>query len=168
MTATASTFWTPPAIRTSPRTPTARLWRRTAPSWSSTRPRASSRRRASCSRSAPCAHIPIFTFINKMDREARNPFDLLGRARKGAGHRHLSDELADRLRQGVQGRVRPREAGSSRVLRSGARRAAAPGARRSRAIAWTTGRPREADRRDALHSTLVRRRGAAGRRGLRL
>ncbi len=22
-------------------------------------------------------HIPIFTFINKMDREARDPFDLL-------------------------------------------------------------------------------------------
>ena len=55
ITATASTFSTPPAIRTSPRTPTARLWRRTAPSWSSTRPRASSRRRASSSRSAPCA-----------------------------------------------------------------------------------------------------------------
>ena len=31
--------------------------------------------------------IPIFTFINKMDREARDPFELLRRDREGAGHR---------------------------------------------------------------------------------
>ena len=33
--------------------------------------------------------IPIFTFINKMDREARDPFELLRGAGEGAGHRHL-------------------------------------------------------------------------------
>ena len=31
-------------------------------------------------------HIPIFTFVNKMDREAKDPFDLSGRIRAGAGH----------------------------------------------------------------------------------
>ncbi len=34
-------------------------------------------RPSSCSRSAPCAISPIFTFINKMDREARDPFELM-------------------------------------------------------------------------------------------
>ena len=34
-------------------------------------------------------HIPIFTFINKMDRESRDPFELLERAGKRAGHRDL-------------------------------------------------------------------------------
>ncbi len=33
--------------------------------------------------------IPIFTFINKMDRERRDPYELLERHREGAGHRHL-------------------------------------------------------------------------------
>ena len=35
-----STFWTPPATRTSLRTPTVPSWLPTLPSWSSTRPRA--------------------------------------------------------------------------------------------------------------------------------
>ena len=34
--------------------------------------------------------IPIFTFINKMDREARRPLRPAGRDRTGAGHPHLS------------------------------------------------------------------------------
>ena len=42
-------------------------------------------------------HIPIFTFINKMDREARSPYDLLEERRR------------------LHGLVRPREKGSSRV-----------------------------------------------------
>ena len=46
-------------------------------------------------------NIPIFTFINKMDRETRDPLELLRGGRARAGHRHLSRELADRLRQGV-------------------------------------------------------------------
>ena len=50
-------------------------------------------------------HIPIFTFINKMDREAKDPFDLLRRAGKRAWHRDLRRELAHRLRQGVPGRL---------------------------------------------------------------
>ncbi len=37
----------------------------------------SSRRRASSSRSAPCAISPFFTFINKLDREARSPYELM-------------------------------------------------------------------------------------------
>ncbi len=32
--------------------------------------------------------IPIITFINKMDRESRDPFELLGRDREDAGARH--------------------------------------------------------------------------------
>ena len=42
--------------------------------------------------------IPIITFINKMDRESRDPFDHLGRDRKDAGARHHADDLADRPR----------------------------------------------------------------------
>ena len=54
-------------------------------------------------------HIPIFTFVNKMDREAKDPFDLLRRGGTGAGHRDLRHELAHRLRQGFSGRLRPGE-----------------------------------------------------------
>jgi len=57
-------------------------------------------------------NIPIFTFINKLDREARSPYARPARALRGgrarARHRHLSRQLADRLRQGVCRRVRPR------------------------------------------------------------
>ena len=62
-------------------------------------------------------HIPIFTFINKMDREAKDPFDLLRRAGAGAGHRDLRHELAHRLRQGVPGRLRPGEEPAAVLLR---------------------------------------------------
>ena len=37
---------------------------------------------ANCSKSAACADIPIVTFINKMDREGRDPFDLLDEIEK--------------------------------------------------------------------------------------
>ena len=47
-------------------------------------------------------HIPIFTFINKMDREARDTFDLLDEIEKELGIRYLPDQLADRLRQEFQ------------------------------------------------------------------
>ena len=49
--------------------------------------------------------IPLFTFVNKMDREARRPLRPSGGNRAGAGHRDIPHELAHRLRQGVQGRV---------------------------------------------------------------
>ena len=62
-------------------------------------------------------HIPIFTFINKMDREAKDPFDLLRRGGAGAGHRDLRHELAHRLRQGVSGRLRPGEGRAAVLLR---------------------------------------------------
>ena len=42
--------------------------------------------------------IPIITFINKMDRESRDVFELLGRDRKDAGARHHADDLAGRPR----------------------------------------------------------------------
>ena len=44
-------------------------------------------------------HIPIFTFINKLDREARRPVRSYGGAGERVRHRDLSDELAHRLRQ---------------------------------------------------------------------
>ena len=42
--------------------------------------------------------IPIITFINKMDRESRDPFDLHRRDREDAGARHRADHLAGRAR----------------------------------------------------------------------
>ena len=53
--------------------------------------------------------IPIFTFINKMDRDAQNPFDLLEEIEQVLGIGNISHELAHRLRQGIQGRVRPQQ-----------------------------------------------------------
>ena len=50
-------------------------------------------------------HIPIFTFVNKMDREARDPFELMERDRGGARNPYLPDQLADRLRKELQGRL---------------------------------------------------------------
>ena len=41
--------------------------------------------------------IPIFTFINKMDREARDPFELMDEIENVLGIAYLSDQLADRL-----------------------------------------------------------------------
>ena len=43
-------------------------------------------------------HIPIFTFINKMDRDANDTFELLDDIEKELGIAHLPDQLADRLR----------------------------------------------------------------------
>ena len=43
-------------------------------------------------------HIPIFTFVNKMDRETRRiPSTFMEEIETGAGHRHISHELAHRL-----------------------------------------------------------------------
>ena len=47
-------------------------------------------------------HIPIFTFVNKMDREARDPLTD-GKYRGDPRHQDLPDELAHQLRQGLQG-----------------------------------------------------------------
>ena len=46
-------------------------------------------------------HIPIFTFINKMDREARDPFELLDELENELGIETYACQLAHRLRQGV-------------------------------------------------------------------
>ena len=43
-------------------------------------------------------HVPIFTFINKLDREARSPYELMEELENEFRHRHLSHELAHRLR----------------------------------------------------------------------
>ncbi len=40
--------------------------------------------------------IPIVTFVNKMDREARNTFEILDEIEAEAGARHRADHLADR------------------------------------------------------------------------
>ena len=56
-------------------------------------------------------HIPIFTFINKMDREANDTVRAARRHREGAWHRDLPDQLADRLRKEFQGCLRPCDTG---------------------------------------------------------
>ena len=43
-------------------------------------------------------HIPIFTFINKMDRDAKDTFDLLDDIERSSAFR-LVRKLADRLRK---------------------------------------------------------------------
>ena len=45
--------------------------------------------------------IPIFTFINKMDRETRDPLELCEEVEKELGIDNLRRQLAHRLRQGV-------------------------------------------------------------------
>jgi peptide chain release factor 3 len=72
----SSTCSTPPATRTSPRTPTACSPPSTPPSWSSTPARASSPDPQAL-RGLPPRGIPIFTFMNKLDRPARDPLELL-------------------------------------------------------------------------------------------
>ena len=57
--------------------------------------------------------IPIITFINKIDREGREPVRTAGRNRQDAGAGHRADELADRHAAAV-----------SRQLRSAQNRAA--------------------------------------------
>ena len=44
--------------------------------------------------SAACANTPIITFVNKFDREVREPFELLSRDRGRAQDRVRPDHLA--------------------------------------------------------------------------
>ena len=46
---------------------------------------------------------PIITFVNKMDREVREPLDAAGRNRVGAEDRVRADDLADRHGQAFRG-----------------------------------------------------------------
>ncbi len=46
--------------------------------------------------------IPIITFINKMDREARDPFELLDEVGAHAGAGHRARHLAGRPRRRVR------------------------------------------------------------------
>ena len=50
-------------------------------------------------------HIPIFTFINKMDRDANDTFDLLDEIEKELGIATCRGELAHRFRQEFPGRL---------------------------------------------------------------
>ena len=49
--------------------------------------------------------VPIFTFINKLDRQARDPFELIDEIESGLAISTRSDELADRHGPIVPGRV---------------------------------------------------------------
>ena len=49
--------------------------------------------------------MPIITFINKMDREGRDPFELLDEIATTAGARRGADDLADRHGPELQGRA---------------------------------------------------------------
>ena len=54
--------------------------------------------------------IPLFTFMNKLDRPSRDPLELLDELEIGAWHRRVSDELAARKRRRVSRRLRPAHA----------------------------------------------------------
>ncbi len=63
-------------------------------------------------------HIPIFTFVNKLDHEARDPFELMGRDRERPGYQYVSHELADRQRAQLPRRVRSSRPVASLPLRA--------------------------------------------------
>ena len=69
--------------------------------------------------------IPIVTFINKMDRESRDPFELSGRDREDAGARHRADDLADRPRPRFRRHLRSRDRRDAAVQRGRQDRGAA-------------------------------------------
>ena len=52
-------------------------------------------------------HIPIFTFINKMDRDANDTFEAAPTRSKRARHCNLPDQLADRFRKEIPRCLRP-------------------------------------------------------------
>lgn len=52
-------------------------------------------------------HIPIFTFINKMDREARDPFELLDELENELGIETYACNWPMGSGRGVSGRIRP-------------------------------------------------------------
>ena len=62
-------------------------------------------------------HIPIFTFINKMDRETRDPFDLLDEVERELGIETYAMNWPHRLRQGLPGCLRPGERAAAVLLR---------------------------------------------------
>ena len=74
--ASASTSWTPPATRTSPRTPTAPSWPRTRAVMVIDGAKGVEPQTRKLFKVCAMRHIPIFTFINKMDRETRDPLEL--------------------------------------------------------------------------------------------
>ena len=100
-------------------------------------------------------HIPIFTFINKLDREARSPYDLMEELENEFGIGTYPMNWPIGCGAGVQGRVRPREAGDTRLQRIPPRARAV-----SSAIECTldeTEKTGRADRRSACVKTLCRR-----------
>ena len=78
-------------------------------------------------------HIPIFTFINKMDREARDTFELLDDIEKELGIATCPVNWPIGSGKGVQRCLRPSEhRGSGAVLRYPKRNKDGRGDRRSR------------------------------------
>ena len=69
-------------------------------------PKAWKRRRSSCSKFAAARNTPILTFINKLDREVREPLELLDEIEQRARHPVRAVHLADRHGQGLPRRLR--------------------------------------------------------------
>ena len=87
----------------------------TAPLCLSTWPKGSRSRQKKLFRVCKDRGIPIFTFVNKLDRFGRNPFELMEEAGKCSRNQGVSDELAGRGRRQLSGRLQP-QAGSGRTL----------------------------------------------------
>ena len=89
---------TRPATRISPRTPTARSWRRTPPSWSSTPPRGVEAQTVEALQGLrPARHPHLHLCEQARPRDAR-PLRPHGGDRGRARHRHVPYELAHRQR----------------------------------------------------------------------
>ena len=109
--------------------------------------------------------IPIVTFVNKLDREARDPFDTARRDREDAGARHDADDLADRLgprlrgtydlRNNVVRKLEPRRTPSRCAVIGPERSARSPNSLRE-ALARAYGRARS-NSRSALQSRSTAR-----------
>ena len=124
--------------------------------------RAWRRRPASSSRCARCGTSPSSPSSTRWTARPATPSTCMDEIENGARHRHLSHQLADRLRQHVQGRLRPRTAGDPRRSRR-------VGLRQRPASAWQGARPSWAPppaRRGwaiGLSDATLRRRRAARR-----
>ena len=95
--------------------------------------------------------IPIFTFINKMDRDAQNPFDLLEEIEQVLGIETYPMNWPIGCRQGIQGRVRPQQKGDPRLSQHVGQGGPAAG-RKDRGAA---GRPRPGRTADGADCTTL-------------
>ena len=81
--------------------------------------------------------IPIFTFMNKLDRPSRDPLELLDELERVLGIEAFADELAARLRHRLQRRLRPHPQPGS-FLRTHSRRRIQSARFRSRDLSTPT------------------------------